>query len=82
MHDAYDNDNVFRPEPGVSAWIAPVGHTRAHSSHAVQRLKSMTGNPNDACVPKGFVSVTTPVFRLLARIVNMFSIDRFLSTRD
>ena|SRR5438132_10841408 len=71
MHDAYDKDNVFRPESCVSVWIAPDGHTRAHSPHAVQRMKSMIGNPNDTCVPKGFVSVTTPVFRLLARIVNI-----------
>ena len=73
MHAAYDNESVFRPGAGVAVWIAPVGHDRAHSSHAVQRLKSMTGNPNDACPPNGFASVRTPVFRLFAMMRNMLS---------
>ena len=50
MHAAYDSESVFRPAAGVADWIAPVGHDRAQSSQAVQRLKSMTGNPNDARV--------------------------------
>ena len=73
MHEAYDNDSVFRPGAGVVDWMAPVGHDRTHSSHAVQRVKSMTGNPNDGCVPKGFLSVRTPVVRLFARTLNMLT---------
>jgi hypothetical protein len=46
--------------------MAPVGHARAHWSHATQRLKSMTGNPNAGCVSNGRASVSTPVFRLFA----------------
>src|SRR5438045_428659 len=51
--------------------MAPVGQARTQSSHAVQRLKSMTGNPNDARVPNGLASVRTPVFRLVVRMLNM-----------
>src|SRR5471032_1686743 len=71
MHAAYDSESVFRPGEGVAVWIAPVGHDRTHSSQAVQRLKSMTGNPNDACPPKGSVSVSTPICRLFRMMRNI-----------
>ena len=51
--------------------MALVGHDRAHSSHATQRLKSMTGNPNDGGASDDCVSVSTPVFRLFAMILSM-----------
>src|SRR5712691_2285080 len=74
MHAAYDNESVFLPSAGVEVWIAPVGHDRAHSSHAVQRLKSMTGNPNDGRTPNGSASVSTPVFRLFAMIRSILAV--------
>ena len=73
MHAAYDNESVLTPGSGVAVWIAPVGHDRAQSSHAVQRLKSITGKPNDAVPPNGSVSVSTPVFRLLTMVRSMDS---------
>src|SRR5882672_500638 len=73
MHEAYDSESVFRPGSDATASIAPVGHDRAHWSQAVQRLKSISGNPNDACAPNGFTSVTTPVFRLFAMMRSMSS---------
>ena len=82
MQAAYDNVSVFRPGSAVAAWIAPVGHTRAHSSHDVQRLKSMTGKPKDGWTPKGFASVSTPVLRLLEIMRNMNATDRFRNRRD
>src|SRR5689334_9617636 len=71
MHAVYDSDSVFWPGAGWPVWMAPVGQTRAHSSHAVQWAKSITGNPNDTWVPKGFASVRTPVLRLFERMLNM-----------
>ena len=48
MQAAYDKVTIFRSAPAGAVWMAPVGHARAHSSQAVHRLKSITGNPNDA----------------------------------
>src|SRR5712691_9376318 len=73
MHEAYDSESVFRPGSDATASIAPVGHDCAHWSQAVQRLKSISGNPNDACAPNGIASVRTPVFRFLARMLSMSS---------
>jgi hypothetical protein len=68
MQAEYDNVTTLVPTPVDAAWIAPVGQARAHSSHAVHRLKSMTGNPNEAGVPSGLGSVMTPVLRLSRRM--------------
>jgi hypothetical protein len=68
MQAAYDKVTIFLSAPADVVLMAPVGHTRAHSSHAVHRLKSITGNPNDAGTPSGSRSVMTPVLRLLMRI--------------
>ena len=75
MQAAYDKVTIFRSAPAVVDWMAPVGHARAHSSQAVHRLKSITGNPNDAGTPSGSVSVITPVLRLLMRMPNMFALS-------
>ena len=53
MQAAYDKVTIFRSAPADIVWMAPVGHARAHSSQAVHRLKSITGNPNDAGTPSG-----------------------------
>src|SRR5437773_247523 len=71
MHEAYDSESVFLSGTGVAVAIAPVGHDWTHSSHAVQRRKSMTGKPNEARMPNGFASVRTPVFRLFAMMLNI-----------
>ena len=68
MQAAYDKVTIFLSAPAGAVWMAPVGHARAHSSHAVHRLKSITGNPNDAGTPSGSGSVMTPVLRLLMRM--------------
>src|SRR2546425_626836 len=78
MHEAYDSESVFRPGSDAAASIAPVGHDRAHSSQAVHRLKSISGNPNDACAPNGFASVRTPVFKLVAMMRSMSSCLAFV----
>src|SRR2546423_1721033 len=57
--------------------MAPVGHDCAHSSHATQRVKSMTGKENDDCVWHGAASVRIPVFKLLAMIRNMIVLCGF-----
>ena len=41
MHAAYDKVTIFLSAPAGAVWMAPVGHARAHSSHAVHRLKSI-----------------------------------------
>jgi hypothetical protein len=64
MQAAYESEISFRSGVVCTAWIAPVGQARTHSSHAVQRLKSITGKPNEARAPKGSASVSDPVLRL------------------
>jgi hypothetical protein len=71
MHAAYDSVSVMRPGSCDDIRIAPVGHDRAHSSQAVHRLKSITGNPNAAREPNAFCSVRTPVLRLFEMMVNI-----------
>ena len=71
MQAAYDNETVFNPDRGLAVWMAPVGHTFAHSSQAVQREKSMVGNPNDGCTSNGLASVRIPVFRLVEIILSI-----------
>src|SRR5690606_2590309 len=66
----YDSVSVRRSGAGAAVAIAPVGHARAHSSHAVQRLAWTTGKPNAAGTPNGSASVRTPPVRFFARIRN------------
>jgi hypothetical protein len=73
MHAAYDSESVLVSGAGAVTRIAPVGQELAQASQAVQRLKSMTGNPNDAREPKGFASVKTPVLKLFPRMLDMIS---------
>jgi len=73
MHAAYERATVLRPGPESAVWMAPVGHERAHSSHATQRLKSILGNPKEGCTSNGRASVRTPVFRLFEMIRNIRS---------
>ena len=50
---AYESDSSATFASWPVAWIAPVGHADAQARQAVQRLKSMTGNPNGAALPNG-----------------------------
>src|SRR4051812_34057726 len=80
MHAAWDNERIFPPPSSGEVWIAPVGHNRAQSSHAIHRVKSIAGNPNDGGAVVGRTSVSTPVFRVLARILSIVQApltDRF-----
>src|SRR5688500_18155627 len=72
MQAAYDKATIFRSAPADTVWMAPVGHTRAHSSQAVHRLKSITGNPNEAGAPSASRSVRAAVLRLLMRIPSIW----------
>ena len=71
MQAAYESARTRCPGAAGLVWMAPVGHARAHASHIVQRVKSMTGKPNGGRASKGRASVRMPVLKLSMMILNM-----------